>query len=63
MYVCKTLSQPNESGLQTCLDWVEQKSTTFLPPLTKQEADSLLMAIVPCLVVVFIVRRILSMLR
>jgi len=21
MHVCKTLSQPNESGLQTCLEW------------------------------------------
>lgn len=21
MHVCKTLSQPNESGLQTCVEW------------------------------------------
>lgn len=63
MYVCNTLSEPNETGLQTCVSWVDQQSTTFLPELTKQDADSLLMAIVPCLVVVFIVRRILSLLK
>ena len=63
MHVCRTLSHPNDSGFQTCLEWVEQSSTSFLPSITKQDADSLLMDIVPCLVVVFIVRRILSMLR
>ncbi|MFT0696673.1 hypothetical protein ACDX34_21540 [Acinetobacter bereziniae] len=56
MHVCKTLSQPNESGLQTCLKWQEQKP--FLPNLTVQQADQMLIAIVGCFAIVFIVKQI-----
>ena len=61
-FVCKQL----DSNLSppVCTEWEELDTTaSFLPSMTKQEADSLLMAIIPCLVVVFIVRRVLSMLR
>ncbi|HGW3827933.1 MULTISPECIES: hypothetical protein [unclassified Acinetobacter] len=61
MHVCKTLSQPNESGLQTCLEWQEIKS--FLPDLTVQQANELLIAIVGCLAVVFIVKQVISLLK
>ena len=61
MHVCKTLSQPNESGLQTCLEWQEIKS--FLPDLTAQQANELLIAIVGCLAVVFIVKQVISLLK
>ncbi len=61
MHVCKTLSQPNESGLQTCLEWQDIKS--FLPDLTVQQANELLIAIVGCLAVVFIVKQVISLLK
>ncbi|MCO8060297.1 hypothetical protein [Acinetobacter towneri] len=61
MHVCKTLSQPNESGLQTCLEWQEIKS--FLPDLTAQQANELLIAIVGCFAVVFIVKQVISLLK
>ncbi|OUY05512.1 hypothetical protein [Acinetobacter populi] len=61
MHVCKTLSQPNESGLQTCLEWQEQ--TSFLPNLTVQQADQMLIAIVGCFAIVFIVKQVLSLLK
>lgn len=61
-FVCKQLEE--SSNPPVCSKWGELDATTnLLPPITKQEADMLLTAIVPCLVVVFIVRRILSMLR
>lgn len=61
MHVCKTLSPPNESGLQTCLEWQESKS--FLPDLTVQQADQMLVAIVGCFAVVFIVKQVISLLK
>ncbi|MDM1764451.1 MULTISPECIES: hypothetical protein [unclassified Acinetobacter] len=61
MHVCKTLSQPNENSLQTCLEWQEQKS--FLPDLTKQQADEILIAILSCFAVVFIIKRVLNLLN
>lgn len=60
MHVCKTLSQPNESGLQTCLEWQDFK---ILPDLTVQEANELLVAIVGCFAVVFIVKQVISLLK
>ena len=61
MHVCKTLSQQNESGLQTCLEWQEIKS--FLPDLTTQQADQMLIAIVVCFAVVFIIKQVISLLK
>lgn len=61
MHVCKTLSQPNESGLQTCLEWQESKS--LLPDLTVQQANELLIAIVGCFAVVFIIKQVISLLK
>ena len=61
MHVCKTLSQQNESGLQTCLEWQEIKS--FLPDLTTQQADQMLIAIVGCFAVVFIIKQVISLLK
>ncbi|KAF1027934.1 MAG: hypothetical protein GAK29_00410 [Acinetobacter bereziniae] len=61
MHVCKTLSPQNESGLQTCLEWQEQKP--FLPNLTVQQADQMLVAIVGCFAVVFIVKQVISLLK
>lgn len=61
MHVCKTLSQPNESGLQTCLEWQESKS--FLPDLTVHQANELLIAIVGCFAVVFIIKQVISLLK
>lgn len=61
MHVCKTLSPQNESGLQTCLEWQEQKP--FLPNLTVQQADQMLIAIVGCFAVVFIVKQVISLLK
>ena len=61
MHACKTLSQPNELGLQTCLEWQEQK--TFLPDLTVQQANEMLIPIVGCFTVVFIVKQVLSLLK
>lgn len=60
-FVCKHLEE--SSNPPVCVEWGELDATTnLLPAITKQEADMLLMAIVPCLVVVFIVRRIINML-
>ena len=56
MHVCKTLSQPNESGLQTCVVWQEQKP--FLPNLTVEQADQMLIAIVGCFAIVFIIKQV-----
>lgn len=61
MHVCKTLSPQNESGLQTCLEWQEQKP--LLPNLTVQQADQMLVAIVGCFAVVFIVKQVISLLK
>lgn len=61
MHVCKTLSPQNESGLQTCLEWQEQKP--FLPDLTVQQANELLIAIVGCFAIVFIVKQIKNLLK
>ncbi|WP_245114252.1 hypothetical protein [Acinetobacter pittii] len=61
MHVCKTLSPQNESGLQTCLEWQEQKP--FLPNLTVQQADQMLVAIVGCFAVVFIIKQVISLLK
>ncbi|ENU29612.1 hypothetical protein F991_02099 [Acinetobacter sp. CIP-A165] len=61
MHVCKTLSPQNETGLQTCLEWQEQKP--FLPNLTVQQADQMLIAIVGCFAVVFIVKQVISLLK
>lgn len=61
MHVCKTLSPQNELGLQTCLQWQEQKP--FLPNLTVQQADQMLIAIVGCFAVVFIVKQVISLLK
>lgn len=61
-FVCKQFEE--SSNPPVCAKWGELETTTnLLPAITKQEADSLLLAIIPCLVVVFIVRRILSILR
>lgn len=60
-FVCKQLEE--SSNPPVCTKWGGLDSTTnLLPPITKQEADMLLMSIIPCLVVVFIVRRIINML-
>ena len=61
MHACKTLSPQNESRLQACLEWQEQKP--FLPDSTVQEANELLLAIVGCFAVVFIVKQVLSLLK
>lgn len=61
MHVCKTLSPQNETGLQTCLEWQEQKP--FLPNLTVQQADQMLIAIVGCFAVVFIIKQVISLLK
>ncbi|HGW3827968.1 TPA: hypothetical protein ACNICD_003793 [Acinetobacter baumannii] len=61
MHVCKTLSPQNETGLQTCLEWQEQKP--FLPNLTVQQADQMLIAIVGCFAVVFIVKQVISLFK
>lgn len=61
MHVCKTLSPQNESSLQTCLEWQEQKP--FLPDLTIQQADQLLIPILGCFAVVFIIKQIVRLLK
>jgi hypothetical protein len=61
-FVCKQLDESLNPPV--CTEWSELEPTTnLLPPITKQEADALLIAIIPCFVIVFVVRRILSMLR
>lgn len=61
-FVCKQLD--DSLNPPVCTQWEELEPTAnFLPPMTKQDADSLLLLIIPCLVIVFLVRRILSMLR
>ena len=60
MHVCKTLSQPNEIGLQTCLEWHEQE---FLPNLTVEQANEMLVPILACFAIVFIIRQILTLLK
>ncbi len=44
-YVCSQLSQANEQGLQTCLQWQEQNSLG-LPSLTASEAADLTLYII-----------------
>ena len=41
MYACKTLSLPDEQGLQTCLEWQEQTSMFALPDLTAYQASQI----------------------
>lgn len=41
MHVCKTLSQPNEQGIQTCLEWQLMSINSFLPNLTLQESATI----------------------
>lgn len=61
-FVCKQLDESLNPPV--CTEWEQLDATaSFFPTITKQEADTLLIAIIPCLVIVFIVRRILSMLR
>lgn len=60
MYVCKTLSPQNETGLQTCLEW---QDFSILPNLTVQQADQMLIAIVGCFAVVFIVKQVISLFK
>lgn len=38
MHVCKTLTDPDVNGLQTCLEWMQ---FTLLPPLTLEQATML----------------------
>lgn len=40
MHVCTQLSQPNEQGIQTCLQW-EAQTIFGLPQLTAQEASQI----------------------
>jgi len=49
-YVCSQLSQANEQGLQTCLQWQEQNSLG-LPSLTASEAADLTLYIILACVV------------
>lgn len=61
-FVCKQLDVSLSPPV--CTEWEELDTTaSLLPTITKQEADTLLMLVIPCLVVVFLVRRISSMLR
>ena len=39
MYVCKTLSAPDEYGIQTCIEWVEYQSALTL---TAAQRDQLI---------------------
>lgn len=39
MYVCKTLSSPDEYGIQTCIEWVEYQSPLTL---TTTQRDQLM---------------------
>ena len=41
MHACKTLSLPDQQGLQTCLEWQEQTSMFDLPKLTAYEASQI----------------------
>ena len=61
MHVCKTLSPQNESGLQTCLEWQEQKA--FLPNLKVEQANEMLVVIFACFAVVFIIKQVLSLFK
>lgn len=62
-FYCALLSEQSDQG-QFCLEWVEvEHSVPFLPPITKAEADQMLTSIAVCFVIVFIVRRILDLLK
>lgn len=37
MYVCKTLSAPDEYGLQTCIEWVVYQSALTLTAAQRDE--------------------------
>lgn len=61
---CALLSESSEGQAQICLEWVEVKQpVSFLPPITKTEADQMLTSIAICFAVVFIVRRVLDLLK
>ena len=63
-FYCALLSDPTEGQAQVCLEWVEVKEpVSFLPPITKTEADQMLISIAICFAVVFIVRRVLDLLK
>lgn len=63
-FYCALLSESLEGQAQICLEWVEVKQpVSFLPPITKTEADQMLVSIALCFAVVFIVRRVLDLLK
>jgi hypothetical protein len=63
-FYCALLSESTEGHAQVCLEWVEVKqSVSFLPAITKAEADQMLISIALCFAVVFIVRRVLDLLK
>ena len=53
MHVCKTLSEPDLNGLQTCLEWESQSGAFGLPDLSPQEAWELGYAILYVCAVTF----------
>lgn len=60
MFVCTQLSQPDQSGVQTCIAWTEQ---TFLPALTYSDANQIIAAYALLLASIWGFRRVLAIFR
>ncbi|KXZ67577.1 hypothetical protein AVENLUH5627_02106 [Acinetobacter venetianus] len=57
-HVCSQLSQPDQSGQQTCISWTEQ---TYVPPLSNADRDVYLAYAFGLFAFVWGIRRVLSM--
>ena len=61
--VCKSLSQPDQEGLQTCIEWVEYSFFSELSPyLNFHNANLILASVAVVFATVFIIKRIMNLL-
>lgn len=61
--VCKSLSQPDQYGLQTCLEWGEYSFYSDISQhLTYATANQLLAGIAVVFATVFIIKRVVNLL-
>lgn len=50
MHLCKTLSQPDPNGLQTCIEWSQY---SIFPQLTSDQRDQIILFAVVIFLIVF----------
>jgi hypothetical protein len=58
MYACKELS----TDLTQCLEWVEV-NPLFLPDITKEQADSILVTVIGALISIYVCKLLLNLIK